>query len=142
MKKQTKEITNWQRKFNREETHKVKILEKRFADMLEGSSMLIATPKIIDQFIRKIPKGKTRTLKQMRQSLARKFSADNTCPVTSGIFLRIVAEASFEKYITGEVSLEKITPFWRIIDEKSPLAEKLTFGKEFIQKMRIREGIR
>ncbi len=139
MKAQNKDLTPWQTKFNKELKHQVKILDKKFADMPTNSSMLIATPKIIDQYVRKIPTGKSKTLKQMRESLAKKYSAEYTCPVTSGIFLRIVAEAAFENYITGKQALDKITPFWRIIDENSPLAKKLTFGEDFIHQMRKRE---
>lgn len=51
---------------------------------------------------------------------------------TTGIFLRIVAEANFEKGQNG-ASLESIAPFWRVIDPKSALAEKLSFGKEFLE---------
>lgn len=139
MKAQNKDLTPWQTKLNKEAKHQVKILDKKFADMPANSSMLIATPKIIDQFVRKIPKGKSKTLKQMRESLAKKYSAEYTCPVTSGIFLRIVAEAAFENYISGKQPLDKITPFWRIIEENSPLAKKLTFGEDFIHQMKKRE---
>ncbi len=72
MKAQNKDLTPWQTKFKKDAKHQVKILEKKFADMPANSSMLIATPKIIDQFVRKIPKGKSKTLKQMRESLAKK----------------------------------------------------------------------
>jgi hypothetical protein len=116
-------------------------LDKKFADMPANSSMLIATPKIIDQFVRKIPKGKSKSLKEMRVSLAKKYSAEHTCPVTSGIFLRIVAEAAFESYITGKQPLDKITPFWRLIEVDSPLAKKLSFGEDFIRQMKKRESV-
>ena len=141
MKAQNKDLTPWQTKLNKDATHQVKILDKKFADMPANSSMLIATPKIIDQFIRKIPKGKPKSLKEMRVSLAKKYSADYTCPVTSGIFLRIVAEAAFESYIIGKQPLDKITPFWRLIEVDSHLAKKLSFGEDFIRQMKKQESV-
>lgn len=141
MKAQNKDLTPWQTKLNKKANYQVKILDKKFADMPANSCMLIATPKIIDQFVRRIPKGKSKTLKQMRASLAKKKSVEYTCPVTSGIFLRIVAEAAFESYMVGKQSLDKITPFWRIIEVDSPLAKKLSFGEDFIRQMRKMEKI-
>ena len=42
--------------------------------------------------------------------LAIEYQADNTCPVTIGIFLRIVSEASYEELKSGK-GIEEVTPF-------------------------------
>lgn len=118
----------------------VKKLVKDFADMPAGSKMLIATPKIIDTYVRQIPKGKSVTLKTMRNDLAYEFHAEHTCPVTSGIFLRIVSEAAYEQIANG-AALSKVAPFWRIVEENSPLNKKLSFGPEFVKSQRKKEGI-
>jgi len=118
----------------------IKRLEKDFADMKAGEKMLIATPQVVDEYIRRIPKGRQHGLKQMRTDLAHEYGADVTCPVTSGIFLRIVAEAAWEEYQEGR-SLTRITPFWRLMDEKSPTAQKLSFGKEFLIDQRKKEKL-
>jgi hypothetical protein len=118
----------------------VKKLDKDFADMPAGSKMLIATPKIIDEYIRQIPKGKSGSLATMRRDLASEYGADYTCPVTSGIFLRIVSEAAHEQFEKGS-TLNKITPFWRVVDEKSALNKKLSFGTEFVMNQRKKEGL-
>ena len=68
------------------------------------------------------------------------YLADKTCPVTTGIFLRIVSEASFEELKAGN-DIEEVTPFWRIVNPKSKLAEKLECGIDFIEKQRELEGI-
>jgi hypothetical protein len=121
-------------------THQVKRIEKDFADMPANSTMLIATPKIIDEYVRQIPKGKGVSLQTLRKDLAIQYNADYTCPVTSGIFLRIVSEAAYEQLEQGK-ALSKITPFWRVVDEKSPLIKKLSFGSEFVLQQRQKEGI-
>lgn len=118
----------------------VKKLEKDFADMPAGSKMLIATPKIIDDYIRQIPKGKSGSLATMRRDLANEYGAEYTCPVTSGIFLRIVSEAAHEQIEKG-VALSKVTPFWRVVDEKSALNKKLSFGAMFVASQRKKEGL-
>lgn len=118
----------------------VKRIDKKFADIPAGCSMLIATPRIIDNYLRTIPKGKAMTLQTMRNDLAREYNAEYTCPVTTGIFLRIVSEAAFEQLGQGK-RISSVAPFWRLVDEKSPLAGKLSFGSDFIKSQREREGI-
>lgn len=116
----------------------VKPCPRKFADIPEGASMLIATPKIVDEYIQQIPKGKTANLQTLRKDLAAEYHAEYTCPVTSGIFLRIVAEKVHEDYLAGK---KKISPFWRMIDPDSPAAQKLSFGTDFIRNKRLAEGI-
>jgi hypothetical protein len=93
--------------------------------------MLIATPKIIDKYIQEIGFGKRINIKTLRKDLAIAHNADYTCPVTTGIFLRIVAEANYEKLQQGK-RFKEITPFWRAIEPNSALAKKLTFGQDFL----------
>lgn len=128
----------WTEKLEEEKAPQVKRLEKDFADMTAGGMMLIATPKIIEEYIKNIGSGKTLSLKTMRKDLALEHQADYTCPVTTGIFLRIVAEANYEKWTQGR-PIDSITPFWRVINPKSALAEKLSFGKLFLEEQLINE---
>lgn len=130
----------WVEKRNFSNELKVEVIDKDFADMKKGEKMLIATPLIVDDYIRHIPKGKEGSLAQMRKDLAAEYHADKTCPVTSGIFLRIVAEAAYEEYQQGK-PISKITPFWRIINQKSPAAKKLTFGTDFLLEQRRKEKL-
>lgn len=121
-------------------TFVVKKLDKDFADMPAGAKMLIATPKIVDDYVRQIPKGKSSSLATLRKDLALEYGAEYTCPVTSGIFLRIVSEAAHEQLEKG-VPANKVTPFWRIVDPKSPLNNKLSFGAKFVVDQRKKEKI-
>lgn len=118
----------------------VKKLDNDFSDMRAGEKMLIATPKILDQYVRQIPRGKSVSLVTMRKDLAREYRADNTCPLTTGIFLRIVSEAAHEQLERG-VATGRVAPFWRVVDEKSPLNKKLSFGSDFVAQQRAKEGI-
>ena len=129
----------WIEKRDCDKSLKIKTIDKKFADIPEGSKMFIATPQIIDEYVKHIPFGKSTELSTMRNDLAIEYQ-DKTCPVTTGIFLRIVSEASFEELNEGK-DIQKVTPFWRIVNPKSKLAEKLECGIDFIEMQRENEGI-
>jgi hypothetical protein len=96
--------------------------------------MLIPKPLDVDALVRRIHKGNLATVDQIRERLARDFGADLTCPLTTGIFLRIAAEAAEEELQRGERS---ITPYWRVIKGDGSLNEKLPGGVE-AQAQRLR----
>lgn len=102
--------------------------------------MLIPTPALVAAYAESIPKGESRTMPQMRDDLAAAHRADFTCPLTAGIFLRIASELAWEQHQNGK-PLSKITPFWRVVDVKSPMSKKLACGVDFIVKQRQREGL-
>lgn len=122
---------SWTEKFNTKIKPEIKRIEKAFADIPENGLMLIATPQIIDTYINQIPKGKKINMQTLRKDLAIEHGAEYTCPVTTGIFLRIVAEKAYEQFQTTK-SLNKVTPFWRLIEQNSNLAQKLSFGQDFL----------
>jgi hypothetical protein len=93
--------------------------------------MHISTPQIIENYIKQIAKRKAVDTVTMRNDLAIENNAIFTCPLTTGIFLRIVAEAAHEQMEQG-IPLKNITPFWRVVEPNSPLAKKLTFGQDFL----------
>jgi len=48
-----------------------------------------------------------------------------TCPLTTGIFVRIVAEAAEEERRDGK---KQVTPYWRVIRDDGSLNEKFPGG--------------
>jgi hypothetical protein len=130
----------WAEKLNIDRQPVIEKADKDFAGIKAGQMMLIPTPKIVDEYIRQIPKGRQTNTETLRKDLAAEYHAEVTCPLTTGIFIRITAEAAFEEYQQGK-PLNKITPFWRVITEKSPAAKKLTFGTEFLIEQRKKEGL-
>ncbi|MCC5936962.1 MAG: hypothetical protein JJU34_06750 [Lunatimonas sp.] len=128
----------WIEKFRVEKQPEIKRTDKAFADIPEKSLMLIATPRLVDAYIREIPPGTFVDTATIRKDLALAHGAEYTCPVTTGIFLRIVAEATYEELLAGK-SLEDVTPFWRAVAPGSPTAKKLTFGQELIIQQREKE---
>src|SRR5438105_797556 len=58
--------------------------------------MLIPAPRQVDALVRQVPEGRLVTAAQIRETLARRHDADFTCPLCTGMFLRIAAEAAAE----------------------------------------------
>ena len=75
----------------------IKVLDTDFSDMKVGEKMLIATPKIIDEYINQVPKSYTVDMKTMRKDLALTHQVEVTFPVKTGIFLRIVLKSLMKK---------------------------------------------
>lgn len=62
-----------------------------------GRTMVIAPPIDYDTFIKCVPSGKLITTDTLRKAMAKKYNVDITCPLTCGIFVNIVAWASFQR---------------------------------------------
>ena len=105
--------------------------EKRFG----GRKVLVPTPLLVDGLIRKVPKGKLVTVRRIRERLAKDFNAEATCPLTTGIFVRIVAEAAEEDLQAGK---KRVTPYWRVVRDDGSLNQKFPGGVEE-QAARLRE---
>ncbi len=90
-------------------------------------TMLIPCPRDVDALIRKVPRGKLITQGELRDELARAAGANCACPMTTGIFVRIVAEAANEAAQQGK---SRVTPYWRVIRDDGSLLEKLPGGRE------------
>ena len=105
--------------------------EKRFG----GRRVLVPTPLLVDELIRKVPNRKLVTVKQIRERLAKDFKAESTCPLTTGIHIRIVAETAEEDLRMGK---ERITPYWRVIKTDGSLNPKFPGGVE-AQAARLKE---
>ncbi len=130
----------WLEKFENGKEPVVEVLDKPFGGMKAGDKMLIASPKLVEEYLFGLRKKQTKSVSDMRTELARKFKADGTCPLTASIFLRIVSELNLERMAAREKP-SKIAPFWRVIDEKSPIAKKLSCGPEKVMALRRAEGI-
>jgi len=103
-----------------------------------SGTMLIAHPLEVDALIRKVPRGKLVTVAQLRARLARQHRASTTCPLTTGIFVRIVAEVAEEDRRAGKA---RVTPYWRVVRDNGSLNEKFPGGvKQQARRLRA-EGV-
>ena len=131
---------SWIERRDCEKSFKIMTIDKNFADIPKGRRMLIASPPIIDKYVKSILYGEFIEPVKMGDDLAKEYSADKTCSVTTGIFLRIISEASYEEYDKG-IHLDANTPFWRMVNPNSMLAGKLACGIDFIIKRQKQESI-
>ncbi len=92
-----------------------------------GRFVLVPTPLMADEELRKVRKGKLITTGQIRKRLADRQGADSTCPMTLGIFLRIISEAAEEDRANGR---KRITPYWRVVKDDGSLNPKFPGGVE------------
>jgi len=98
-------------------------MQKRFG----RGAMLVPSPREVDDCIRGVRKGRVTTVSQIRQFLAGKYSVSVTCPLTTGIFIRIAAEAAEEAAAHGA---RRITPYWRVVRDDGSLIPKFPGGVE------------
>ena len=116
------------------------VLDKDFAGIKAGQTLYVANPKIVDQYVRAIPAGQTRSIVQMREDLARSRDADATCPVSTAIFLRISAQAAIDE-MEGGRSKGDVSPFWRVLRASDRITSKLSIDRQWIDTQRVLEGL-
>ena len=121
----------WKDKIATKPPHHV-VLEKDFAGVKRGSKLHISSPQEIADELRKIRPGETVSLQQFRQKIAHAQACDATCPVSTSIFLRIVAEYAWEEHNERHVPLADLPPFWRVVEPGTPLSKRLSFDAAWI----------
>lgn len=95
--------------------------------------MFFAPPLYYDELMKKVPKGKLITISQIRDYLAKENHADFTDTMTAGIFVNIVAWASFQRS-------EDITPYWRTLKSDGELNAKYPEAIELQKRLLGEEG--
>ena len=89
----------------------------------EGS-MLISRPLDVQAAVNAIPEGQVVTLAMLMAKLAETAGADTTDPMTTGIFMRIVAEVAELDGADGQ----PMAPYWRVLRNKGKLNPKYPGG--------------
>ncbi|MGL5012166.1 MAG: hypothetical protein ACRC6I_20050 [Paracoccaceae bacterium] len=126
-----KKPTDWRKRFATPKPPHVVTLHTDFAGVKAGNTMLISSPGDIANYLSRIPHGETRTIDRLRNELARKAGAQSMCPVTTAIYLRIVAEVALRDLAEGK-PLSSVVPFWRVVLPGSRIAAKLSCGPEYL----------
>ncbi|MEW6425100.1 MAG: MGMT family protein [Bacillota bacterium] len=102
-----------------------------------GDTVVIPAPIEVDEIMKKVPKGKLITINEICAILAQKHGATIGCPITTGIFARIAAEAAAEVPAEGK---KNITPYWRTLKAGGIINEKYPGGVETQKKLLENEG--
>lgn len=115
------------------------VMDKSWGGMQPGDTMLVATPLMVDAYIREIPHGETKTIPDMRADLAKRENCNGTCPMSTSIFVRMVADAALEDIADGK-PVSRVSPFWRMITSKDKMAAKLNVDPTWIDEQRNLEA--
>jgi hypothetical protein len=99
--------------------------------------MVIPAPLEVDSLMKQVPKGKVATINELRAVLAARHHANFACPMTTGIFCWIAANAAEEAAQTGA---KRITPYWRTLKSGGELNPKYPGGIEAAAKRLRAEG--
>ena len=110
-----------------------KVEDEKTIKKYGGPKMFFAPPLYYDALMKKVPTGKLITVSQMRDYLARENGADFTDPMTAGIFVNIVAWASYQRD-------EDITPYWRALKADGELNAKYPEAIELQKRLLEEEG--
>jgi len=119
-----KSRTSWREKLEKPQEPKLVKVPPKMTRFGKGM-MLIPTPLLVDGVVRRVPKGKLITVGRIREKLSRDHKANVTCPLTTGIFLRIVAEAAEEDRAQGA---KRVSPYWRVVRDDGGLNPKFPGG--------------
>ena len=132
-----KSKTSWREKLEKPQLPKLVQIPPKMSRFGKGI-MLIPTPMLVDELVRRVPKGKLVTVSELRRKLAADFAADVTCPLTTGIFVRIAAEAAEEDRARGR---RRITPYWRVVKDDGSLNPKFPGGEKLQTECLRSEGL-
>ncbi|MHC4519829.1 MAG: MGMT family protein [Planctomycetota bacterium] len=129
MAKARRTYKSWREKLENPPVELPKVVEvpEKWRKSQGGQYVLVPTPLMADEAIRTVRKGKLITVGQIRQRLARQQKADSTCPMTLGIFLRIISETAEEDRQNGK---KCVTPYWRVVKNDGSLNPKFASGVE------------
>lgn len=134
-----KRPTDWRKRFDQAKPPKTVILDTDFAGIRAGTVLYIGSPGVFANYMSRIPPGETRTIERMRNELARRNAASATCPVTTAMYLKIVAEVALDDLNQGK-SIESVVPFWRVIEPGSKIAMRLSCDDRMIVDLKAREA--
>jgi len=116
---------------------KVEKITEKMSKRWGTGTVVIPAPIEVDEMMRKVPKGKVITINEIRVALAKKHGATIGCPLTTGIFARIAAEAAEEQRQKGE---KGITPYWRTLKSGGVINPKYPGGVEKQKELLEKEG--
>ncbi len=118
----------WREKLgNSKDLPRVEVITDKMSKRWGSGTVVIPAPKEVDELMKKVPKGKLVTINEIRQIVARRHGATIGCPLTTGIFARISAEAAMEEATEGK---KRITPYWRTLKSDGELNPKYPGGIE------------
>jgi 6-O-methylguanine DNA methyltransferase, DNA binding domain len=93
------------------------VLDPEKAARMNAKTLFIPSPENVANAIRAIPKGKTRTIVELRNDLAAFGSADTACPAKTIKYWKWLAIVS-ESEASAKANLS--IPWWRVLKDGKP----------------------
>jgi len=122
----TKKKMTWTEKLNdSKDLPKIQEVTENLSRRWGTGKFVIPAPLEVDAIMRSVPKGKVMTINDIRDCLAKKHGVNFACPITTGIFAWIAANAAEESYAAGK---KDITPWWRTLKTGGELNPKYPGG--------------
>jgi alkylated DNA nucleotide flippase Atl1 len=131
---------SWSEKLmNNKGLPKVEEITDKMSKRWGTGTVVIPAPIELDEIMKSVPEGKLTTINEIRAFLAKKHGATIGCPITTGIFAWIAANAAEEHRQEGG---KDITPYWRTLKTGGVVNEKYPGGVEAQKKILEKEGHR
>ncbi|MBN1796053.1 MAG: MGMT family protein [Sedimentisphaerales bacterium] len=129
---------SWRQKLNNsKDLPKVQKFTKAKSKSMPAGTYVIPAPVEVDEIMKMVPKGRLITINEIREHLAKKHNAQFGCPITTGIFAWIAANAAEEAAAEGK---KRITPYWRTLKTGGELNPKYPGGIDALKKLLQDEG--
>ena len=123
-----KKKTTWTEKLHTDkDLPKVSVINEKMSKRWGTGTVVIPAPIEVDELMRRVPEGKLVTINLIREALAKKHKATIGCPMTTGIFAWVAANAAEEQKQQGK---DDITPYWRTLKTGGILNPKYPGGVE------------
>ncbi len=116
---------------------KIQKVEGKMSRRWGEGTFVIPAPVEVNEMMRRVPKGKLVTINEIRAKLAKKHRVNFGCPITTGIFAWIAANAAEEMAAEGK---KRITPYWRTLKAGGELNPKYPGGIRNIRSRLKAEG--
>ncbi|MCW3985448.1 MAG: MGMT family protein [Candidatus Bathyarchaeota archaeon] len=116
---------------------KVEKITDKMSKRWGTGTVAIPAPIEVDEMMKKVPKGNLITLNEIRIALAKKHNATIGCPLTTGIFAWIAANAAEEEKEKGR---KDTTPYWRTLKTGGVVNPKYPGGVEAQRNLLESEG--
>ena len=129
---------SWSEKLrDRKDLPKVEKITDKMSKRWGPGTVVIPAPMEVNEMMRRVPEGKLVTINEIRAALAKKHEATIGCPMTTGIFAWIAANAAEEQRQKGE---KDITPYWRTLKTGGVINPKYPGGVEAQKTLLEKEG--
>jgi len=116
---------------------KVERITDKMSKRWGTGTVVIPAPIEVDELMRRVPEGKLVTINEIRAALAKKHAATIGCPMTTGIFAWIAANAAEEQRQKGE---RDTTPYWRTLKTGGEINPRYPGGVKAQRKLLEKEG--